>query len=144
MGNVGFEDVEFEELDHVAYRTETDERYEELKNEFKKISSNFSEVEINGRLITVYKLKEPVIYNNWTSYGLELCAPKKSKTYREGLEHAEFVIKLSFEEFMQKHQDIDFDMTAFSKEINPEIEVGFGDCAVKFHRQSLLEIRGLQ
>ncbi len=141
MKNVGFEDAEFKEIDHVAYRTETDERYEELKREFQPFVSGSDEVMIAGRLISVFKLKEPVVYGSWIIYGLELCAPKENSRYKEGLEHAEFVTKCSLEEFMKKHQDIKFDMKAFEKEVNRELVFDFSDCTVKFHEQSLLELR---
>lgn len=139
----GFEDEELSEIDHVAYRTETNERYEELKKEFEKISSNFSEVIISGRPIAVYRLKEPLVYGNWKIEGLELCAPKEGSFHREGLEHAEFVTKKSLKDFLYDHENIGFNMSAYSKEENPELILEFEDCAAKFHTQSLLKIRCL-
>jgi len=44
---------------------------------------------------------------------------------------------------MKKHQDIEFNMNAFEKETNRELIFDFADCAVKFHEQSLLDIRNL-
>jgi len=77
MKNVGFEDDEFKEIDHIAYRTETDERYEELKKEFQVFASSSSEAMIAGRLISVFKLKEALVYGFWVIYGLELLAPRR-------------------------------------------------------------------
>lgn len=143
LKNAGFRDEEFIEIDHIAYRTETFERYTELKDEFEKISSNSYEAIISGRPIMVYRLKEPLIYENWKVEGLELCAPKEGSFYSEGLEHAEFVTRKSLEEFRYDHENVDFNMKAYSKEDNPELILDFKDCAVKFHTQSLLKIRNL-
>lgn len=143
LKEVGFGEEEFLELDHVAYRTESDERYEELKKEFEKITVTSSEATISGRLITVYRLKEPLVYGNWEVPGLELCAPKEGSFRKEGLEHAEFVTKDSLEKFMERHRDLSFNMKAFKKEVNRELILEFDDCVAKFHEQSLLEIRQL-
>lgn len=140
MKSAGFNNAEFIEIDHVAYRTETHERYEELKREFEKISGNSFEAIISGRPIMVYRLMKPLIYENWKIEGLELCAPKERSFFNEGLEHAEFVTKKSLADFLQDHGNIDFNMKAYSKVDNPELILEFEDCAVKFHTQSLLEI----
>lgn len=141
--DAGFKDEEFIEIDHLAYRTETNERYEELKKEFEKISSNFSEAIISGRPIMVCRLKEPLVYGNWKIEGSELCAPKEGSFFKEGLEHAEFVTKKSLEDFLHDHENIAFNMNAYSKVENPELILEFEDCAVKFHTQSLLELLNL-
>lgn len=143
MKGAGFDDEEFIEIDHVAYRTETFERYEELKKEFEKISSNSSEAIISGRPIIVYRLKESLIYGDWKIEGLELCAPREGSFFKEGLEHVELVIKKSLVDFMHDHEKIDFNMNAFSNEDNPELILEFKNCAAKFHTQSLLKIRKL-
>jgi len=59
----------------------------------------------------------------------------------EGLEHAEFIINSTLPEFLERHKNVDFNINEYQKEINPAFIVEFGDCAVKFHTQSLLEIR---
>lgn len=143
MKDAGFDDDEFIEIDHVAYRTETFERYTELKDEFEKISNNSYEAIISGRPIMVYRLKESLVYGDWKIEGLELCAPKEGSFFKEGLEHAEFVTKKSLEDFLHDHEEIDFNMNAYAKEDNPELILEFKDCAVKFHTQSLLKIRNL-
>jgi uncharacterized protein len=141
ISGAGFRLDEFEELDHIAYRVESNEKYEEMKAKLEKFSLNFQEVEISGRPIAVFKLLKPISYNEYKVNCLELPAPREGKFFKEGLEHAEFVIKNTFRDFLRKHKNIDFDMSKIEREINPELVIDFKDCAVKFHAQSLLEIR---
>jgi predicted metalloenzyme YecM len=132
---------EFKELDHIAYRVESNEKYEEMKNKLKDFCSDFSEVQISGRPILVCKLKDQFIYNQYEIKCVELLAPKAGKQYENGLEHAEFVTKITLKEFLEKHKDLKFKMDAYEREINPEVKLIFSDCSVKFHTQSLSEIR---
>jgi predicted metalloenzyme YecM len=139
----GFGLDEFKELDHIAYRVKSNKKYEEMKNKLKDFYSDFSEVQISGRPILVCKLKDQFIYNQYEIKCLELLAPKAGKQYQNGLEHAEFVTKTTLEEFLEMHKDVEFKMDAYEREINPEIKLIFSDCSIKFHTQSLLEIRNM-
>lgn len=141
LENFGFSLDEFSELDHIAYRTETIEKYEELKNKLIDFSESHSDEMFNGRKILVCRLKNPLAYNNFTIEGLEVLAPKEDNKYAEGLEHAEFVTTMILPEFREKHGDIDFDLHAYDRKDNPELVIKFKDCAAKFHMQSLLKIR---
>jgi predicted metalloenzyme YecM len=132
---------EFKELDHIAYRTESNGKYEEMTNKLKGFCLDFSEVQISGRPILVCKLQEPLVYNEYEIKCVELLAPKVGKQYENGLEHAEFVTKTTLEEFLVMHKDLKFGMDAYERKINPEIKLMFSDCSVKFHTQSLLEIK---
>ena len=139
----GFFLDEFEELDHIAYRTENIEKYEEVKNKLIGFSKTYDEKMFNGRLIFVCRLETPIEYGRFSIEGIELLAPKENNKHKNGLEHAEFVVKTTLPEFRKKHGDIDFDSDAYGREENPELEVKFECCAVKFHEQSLLEVRGI-
>lgn len=141
LKNAGFSKEEFKELDHIAYRVESFEKYEEMKAELEKFSSNFQEVKISGRPIAVFKLIKPISYSEYKVNCLELLAPREGKFFKEGLEHAEFVVKTTLQDFLRKHKNINFDMSKIGREINPELVIDFEDCAAKFHTQSLLEIR---
>ncbi len=141
LSEAGFSLDEFEELDHIAYRTSTLEKYEVMKGDLRNFCLDSSEVEISGRPILVCKLKEPLIYNEYKINCLELIAPKDGKQYDNVLEHAEFVTKMKLKNFLEKYNNIEFNMNAFNREINPELAIEFKDCAIKFHEQSLLKIR---
>ena len=143
LEKAGFAMDEFKELDHIAYRTETIERYEELKNKLIGFSESFSDKIFNGRKILVCRLKTPLNYAGFSIAGLEVLAPKENNKFKEGLEHAEFVTMLSLPEFREKHSDIKFDLRAYDREENRELVVEFGDCAAKFHEQNLLKVRNI-
>lgn len=140
----GFEFSELDELDHIAYRVESDKRYEEVKNQSKDFAEYIDEAMFGGRLISILKLKVPIKYKNYKIDCIELMAPKENNTFKEGLEHAEFVISLNLADFHNKYKNIiNFNFDGYSREINPELIVEFEDCAVKLHNQSLLKVRGL-
>lgn len=130
-------DVSGFELDHFCYRVETAERYEELKEMFGEYGKLLSEKEINGRPISSFKLSDPVVYGERSISVLELPYPKEGSPYKEWLEHVEFVIDKSFEEFMNQYTDIDFDKKAIDKKINPDIGIDYDWVRVKFHHHTL-------
>lgn len=141
LEKAGFSVGEFKELDHIAYRTETIERYEEIKKELIELSEASSDKVFNGRRILICRLKTPLVYDDFSIEGIEVLAPKENNRFKEGLEHAEFVTKISLPEFKERHGDIDFDLRAYDREDNPELVIEFEKCAAKFHEQSLLEVR---
>ena len=143
LEKVGVALDEFEELDHIAYRTESIERYEELKQILIELSEAYSDKIFNGRPILICRLKEPLVYGKFTIEGLEVPAPKEDNKYEEGLEHAEFVIGTTLEEFREKHGEIAFNLKAYDREENPELVIDFENCSAKFHTQSLLKVRGI-
>lgn len=124
-------------LDHVCYRVETEERYGYLKEQLLGLGKLISDKVIGGRPISVFLLEEPYGYQGRRIDCLELPAPKPSKSYREGYEHAEFVLAEALEDFMSRHPQLGFDIKGLQKAINPDLRLNFGDINVKFHRQSL-------
>lgn len=143
LEKAGFSLDEFKELDHIAYRTETIERYEEIKNKLVGFSESFSDKIFKGRNILICRLKTPLAYAGFLISGLEVLAPKENNRFKEGLEHAEFVIKITLPELREKHDSIDFNLDAYDREENRELIINFGNCAAKFHEQSLLEVRNI-
>ncbi|HYD03232.1 MAG TPA: VOC family protein [Alphaproteobacteria bacterium] len=126
-------------LDHICYRVETYERYNELKKELGTIGYMLGDEEkpINGRPIAVYKLHKPIIYE-WRNINcIELPAPAKDNAHKEGFEHAEFVIHGSFGKFMREYDKISFDTKGIHKKINPDIKIQYDGFSVKFHHKSL-------
>lgn len=130
-------DVSSYELDHICYRVESQERYNFVKNIFLEESKLLSEVLIWGRMISTFKLAHPLIYKNREIFVIEIPEPKENNFYPEWLEHIEFVIDKSFEDFKKMYQDISFDSRAEWKEINPDIQLRYENCSVKFHHNSL-------
>lgn len=125
------------QIDHVCYRVETFERYEELRDKLKEIGEVLTEAPVGGRPISTFKLHEPIRYKGQEIYLLELPSPKEGSFYKEGFEHIEIVISENFEDFINKHDDLIFDTKAMSKPVNPDISLRFGEYSVKFHHEPL-------
>lgn len=125
------------EIDHVCYRVETDERYQELKEQLTSYGELLTEKPIGGRPIATFRLHEPFIFRDQKIDLLELPAPKSGRFYAEGFEHIEMVIDLDFKNFMQKYAHLNFDTKAINKKVNPEVRLTFQSGAVKFHHHAL-------
>ena len=130
-------DVEQFELDHICYRVSLKERYSELKQELLKLGSLLTENEINGRPIATFKLNKPILFENRKIWCLELPSPKPGSNYSEGFEHAEFVIDVPFENFVNLYPNSFFDKKGLSKKVNADLRIQFGELSVKFHHHSL-------
>ncbi len=127
-------------LDHICYRVENQEKYSSLKNTLAKEHQLLIESEINGRNISVFKLKFPIQFEGRSIPLLELPAPKTGNNYPEGWEHIEFVIDESLDLFLEKYQNIAFDKKGFSKPLNRDIRLKLGTLSVKFHETSLEKV----
>ncbi|WP_127716955.1 VOC family protein [Halobacteriovorax sp. HLS] len=128
------------EIDHLCYRVDSEERYDELKSDLALENKLLHEAMISNRPIATFKMKEAFIYKNITIPLLELPSPKPGSDYTEGFEHAEAVINMSFEKFSHKYPHIEFDWKAAKKSHNPELRISFGDISIKFHHHSLEDI----
>ncbi|OIO18787.1 MAG: hypothetical protein CO029_00030 [Candidatus Magasanikbacteria bacterium CG_4_9_14_0_2_um_filter_41_10] len=127
-------------LDHICYRVKTGEEYETYKNILSEYGTLLSETMVSGRVISTYKLHEPITYKERHIPLLELPSPKPGKHYARGLEHVEFVIDTSFDAFMKKYPHVSFETKDLEKKINPDIRISFDGCSVKFHQQSLEDV----
>lgn len=132
--------------DHICYRVETLERYEELKKQLEGIGTKISEVPIAGRPISIFKLSTPYIYGDRQIPCIELPAPKEGSPYPEGWKHAEFVIRLSIptdtiaslNDFMARYPHIQFKQPKVQRAVNPEATVKLSDrYNAKFHPQDI-------
>ncbi len=123
--------------DHLCYRVENLTQYEEMKEKLKTHARLLTEELVNGRPIASFKLHTPLKYKNRQIPLIELPAPKPNSTHTRGLEHAEFVIHESFEDFMLRHQHVHFLTKGMAKTFNPELEIEFKDCAIKLHHMPL-------
>ncbi len=124
-------------LDHICYRVETEERYEQLKKELSNLGKLLTESKIGGRAITSIKLDQPIIYKNRKIEVIELPAPKKGSFYKEGFEHVEFVIDVPFDSFMATHVHLDFITKDLKKSVNQGVTLKETDFSVKFHHHTL-------
>jgi uncharacterized protein len=134
----GFDLSDFLQMDHLCYRTISQENYDQKKQELAAFGTLVRETSVNERLIATYRLRHPIIVDGWRVDALELPAPKPGSAHAEGLEHVEFVLFDSFELFRKKYADKTFNLASAERGINPEISYQLDGCAVKFHLLSLL------
>lgn len=137
VASAGFDLGDFSQIDHMCYRTVSEENYQQKKAELSRVVRLLGETTVNGRPISTFRLNEPVIHKGWRIDALELPAPKTSRNYEEGLEHIEFVIYDDMPEFLKKYEGKPFEMKAADRGINPEIGLQLGEYSVKFHLLSL-------
>jgi predicted metalloenzyme YecM len=124
-------------MDHICYRVETQERYQELLVSLVHDARLLGENEVGGRTIATFEFNDYLQVDSWTVPYLELPAPKEGSPYTEGLEHAELVVIGSLERFIQRHGDLSLSLKGMSKKINPEASLKDGAFSVKFHEQQL-------
>lgn len=141
LDEVGIQRQELIQMDHICYRVETNERYDELKSRAQETAELVAENQVNGREISTFEFYEPLQAAGWTVPYLELPAPKPGAAYTEGWEHVECVTSGSLERFWQRHHELPFSGEGMNKLINPELglKVGLrmGMLVVKFHEQPL-------
>lgn len=147
--NRGLEEAQIDrsllsEMDHVCYRVETDDRYNEVRRELLRATRLVKPVGepamISGRPIATFKFVKPVEAEGWKISYLELPAPKEGSPYKEGLEHAEFVVLGGdLEGFRVAHPHLEpfFKMGGMNKTVNPELGLKEFDMSVKFHELAL-------
>lgn len=137
LARLGIERGQLSMMDHVCYRVETLERYQEMLARAAEIGTLLGESDINGRPIATFELDQSLEAGGWTVPYLELPAPKEGSPYTEGLEHAEFVVVGSLERFMKCHEALPFTQSGLGKSINPEAGLKAEGISVKFHEQQL-------
>lgn len=132
--------LNFVEIDHLCFRTDSDEDYRRVCHDFSEQGILLIEAPVGGRLISTYKFHTPFKYKNISIPLIEVPAPKKGKVTQRGFEHIELVVEESFEELIQKYSHLKLETNALKKELNPELEIEFKTGAIKFHHQSLEKV----
>jgi predicted metalloenzyme YecM len=137
LTRLGITRDEISMMDHVCYRVETKQRYQEMLEKCGTIAVLLGESEINGRTIATFELNDYLRVSGWTVPYLELPEPKEGSLYDEGLEHAELVTIGGLENFLGRHSDLPFTYKGIAKTINPEAGLKTEGISVKFHEQQL-------
>ncbi|MEO5949847.1 MAG: VOC family protein [Candidatus Saccharimonadales bacterium] len=133
----GIDRKELAMMDHICYRVETQNRYNEMLDKLNRAAILLGESVVSGRNIATFELYNYLEVNGWTVPYLELPEPKENSPYPEGLEHAEMVVIGGLARFAKKHSDLKFDTKGMSKDINPELGLKTDLLSVKFHEQPL-------
>lgn len=131
-------------IDHLCFRTATQDNYISTKKQFESFSKLLIESEVNGRLISTFKLETPIAFNDWEIDLIEVTAPKRGKIVATGFEHIEVVCDLTFDEIKTLYNQCRFDESGLVKDFNQELEVSFDGFAVKFHHVSLESVINLE
>lgn len=133
----GFDLADFIQIDHMCYRTVSQENYIQKKQELESVATLLGETMINGRPISTFRLSQPVMHSPWRIDAVELPAPKAGAEHAEGLEHVEFVLYDDIPTFLKKYKGKPFEMRAADRGVNPEIGLQLGEYSVKFHLLNL-------
>lgn len=134
-------DVTAMELDHIAYQASGKDDFENIKSNFLELGMLASEVIMDNRRVAVFKLHTPFKYQSYLIPALELIEPKMDQQAKSQLEHAEFVLKTSFEDFIKKYPDLNWDSSTMYRPKFPHLKLSLGDnLKVKFHKNPILEI----
>jgi predicted metalloenzyme YecM len=137
-------DVEKYEMDHICYRVTSMEEYKKKKAALLPLGELLVESMVNGRLISTFKLHEPIVYKNRKVYLVELPAPKSSHSYKAGLEHVEYVCKEPLQKIIEKYPQYSFEAFGIHKKINADITLKLGEYCIRFHQQSLEDVIKLE
>ncbi|MFA6183620.1 MAG: VOC family protein [Parcubacteria group bacterium] len=130
-------------IDHIAYRTTSQKNYRVIREELLNWGEIMTEKIIRNRLVSIFKFNIPLDYNDSKIEYFEILEPANDNNYKEGLEHAEFVVGKKFSELVSKNSQINFIFK--DKEINPELVLKFPDNVnVKFHELPIDEVIKLE
>jgi len=134
-------DVSGLDMDHIGYQSSSNDDYEKLKTEFDKLGEMVSERIVGSRRVGIYKLHNPLQYQQYSVPAIELVAPKDGQICPSALEHIEFVIPETFESFLKKYPRIVWDLSALHQKDFPMIKLKLDTYTqVKFHLTHVLKI----
>jgi predicted metalloenzyme YecM len=135
-------DISACEMSHLAYRTETYEKYLRTRDKIERHCSSNIENVWNGRPMSIMQLKEPLVLSeDFEVRVIELIPPLHRRVYKMGMEHFGVVIGDSVDEFSREHRSALTGQQFQSEECEPYYVTFFEDFTmVKFYRQPLLAI----
>lgn len=126
-------------LDHIGYQTATAEEYDRLKPEFEKMAKLIKEPIVGERRVGVFEFFEPLTYKGEEIKAIELIEPKKDQNPPSGLEHAEYLLPVTLEEFTSKYPKVNWNTDALNREEFPMLILKLTDSmTVKFPRYPIL------
>lgn len=131
-------------VDHICYRSTSDENYKSLKTAFSKFANLLVESPVNGRLISTFQLQEPYLHGSHAIRAVELPQPKKGSTYKQGCEHIELVCDIPLDELPKMFPELSWEKKRQKKYYNDEIKCQLKSGVIKFHNQSLESVITLE
>ena len=139
------ESQEIVQCDTICYRVETNERYDDVKQQLARRAMMIDETEVNGRLIAVFAPHEPLRAGMWQSISyIELPQPKPGRFYPEGIDHVQYVTRRSLSDFHQAHTEVSFEEKGLESKLNPLLKLIGEDVSVKFHDKHMGAVIALE
>ena len=133
-------DVSNLQLDHFGYQSSSVQDYENLKQESLTIGNLISENIVSGRRVAIFKFIKPYKYKHYLISGFELIEPKKGQKCKSELNHLEFVIPISLDEFLRDHDNIQWSFKAKDRKEFPKISLDLENGkSVKFHTRIIFD-----
>lgn len=130
------------QLDHLAYKTATNQEYDQVKKELEKIGQLAKESLVGGRDIAIFKLNFPITYQNFKISTFELIAPKSGEKIDSGLEHVEFYKDGNLQAILKKYPSLNWDKSALNREEFPMLKLPLKPgTQVKFPKYPILSDR---
>jgi len=120
--------------DTLCLEVSTNEHYEALKTELTGVGRWISEKDINGRLIAILELHEPLPAGRWSVSFLELPQPKNG-TEADGVRHLQFVTRTGITSFRNRFPDLEF--SARGNSSNELLEFASEDAVIRLHDKNL-------
>lgn len=135
----------YDDIDHICFRVSTDQEYFDAKESLLKISHFLIETLVNGRLISTFKLHNPIIFLDRFIDLIELPAPKINKIPEVGFEHIEIVTSSALIDLKTNFPHLVWNTSGLGKSFNPEIETTFSkQMNIKFHNLSLESVINIE
>jgi uncharacterized protein len=131
-------------IDHICYRTSTNEQYVSLKKAFLDFSDLMIESPVNGRNISTFALREPIIVHEHHIYNVELPEPKLGSQYQDGFEHIEIVCDKPLNSLFKLYPQLNWKPQSGLKTYNAELRCDFKSGSIKFHNQALSSVIHLE
>ena len=131
-------------IDHLCYRVIDKNAYHQKKCDFSNFSKLLVESEVNGRLISTFKLNEPILYEDRIIDLIELPEPKPNNNYKEGFEHFEVIVPVPFQTLIEENPHLHFDLSGLKKDFNQELKLKLDSVQIKFHQMSLESVINLE
>jgi predicted metalloenzyme YecM/FMN phosphatase YigB (HAD superfamily) len=119
-------------IDHLCFRVASDQEYQFYKQKFSDHGILLIETPVGGRPISTFRLLHPIVVGAHSIDLLELPAPKLTSPYSLGFEHAEIVIRTSFEKLQSSFPRLSFKV-AGGRNLNAELCLKTKKGGIKFH-----------
>lgn len=137
LSESSFKIKEHWDIDHICFRVETQDEYIKVTQLVSGLGELLAESPVNGRMISTYKLKTPIWYEDYIIELVEIPQPKEGSPKKSGFDHIELVVDEVLADLPSKFESEDWGLKGLEKTYNPELKLSLGETGIKLHNQSL-------